>query len=106
MITGLQLSSEQFYAAYDAFAPFYLIMAFKVISPKLDTTIKKITVDIMLAFVWADFIDRCMGVVTTEPRDYLLIGFIVMAMYKHTLFKLHTQWLKRNSTLLLQKYLG
>ena len=87
MITGLELSAEQFYSAYDAFAPLYLIMAFKVISPKLDTTIKKITVDIMLAFVWADFIDRCLGIVTTEPRDYLLIAFVVLAILKHTLLK-------------------
>lgn len=87
MLDWLQLSIDQFYAAYDAFTPLYLIIAFKCISPKLNTDIKRITLDIMLAFVWADFLDRIMGIVTIEPHDAMLFLLIILAIMKHTILK-------------------
>ena len=87
MLDWLQLSIDQFYAAYDAFTPLYLIIAFKCISPKLNTGIKRITLDIMLAFIWADFIDRLVGVVTLQAHDAMLSLFIILAVMKHTILK-------------------
>lgn len=87
MLDWFQLSIDQFYSAYDAFTPLYLIIAFKCVSPKLNTEIKRITLDIMLAFIWADFIDRVMGVATIEPHDAMLFLFIILAVMKHTILK-------------------
>lgn len=87
LIGWLGLGIDQFYAAYDAFTPLYLIIAFKCISPKLNTDIKRIILDIMLAFVWADFLDRIMGIVTIEPHDAMLFLLIILAIMKHTILK-------------------
>ena len=87
MLDWLQLSIDQFYSAYDAFTPLYLIIAFKCMGPKLNTAWRRITLDVMLAFIWADFIDRCMGVATIETHDLLLLPFIILAIMKHTILK-------------------
>lgn len=93
------------YGIYDAIVPLYLLIAYKVIGPKLNTAIRRITVDSMLAFLWADFGDRVIGIVTLEKKDLLLIPFVLLVIYKHTYYQSHLSWLTRNSTRLLRKYL-
>ena len=105
LIGWLDVGSERFYAVYDAIVPLYLLIAYKVIGPKQNTAVRRITIDVMLAFLWADFGDRCIGIVTLQQRDLLLIPFIILVVYKHTYYQSHLSWLTRNSTRLLRKYL-
>ena len=84
---GLGANVDQFYAVYDAIPALIGVFALKCVSPKLHTAWRQIGLDLMLAVLWADLIDRCMGIATFETHDWLLLPFLILAVMKHTILK-------------------
>ena len=78
---------DQFYAIYDAIPSLIGVFALKCVAPKLHTAWRQIGLELMLAVLWADLIDRMLGVVHFETHDWLLLPFIILAVMKHTILK-------------------
>lgn len=75
------------YGIYDAIPSLIGVYAIKCVHPHVYATFDKVALDLMLAVLWADLIDRCLGVVEFQTHDLLLIPFIILAVMKHTILK-------------------
>jgi len=75
------------YGIYDAIPSLIGVFAFKCVHPHVVIQWHKIGLDLMLAVLWADLIDRCFGIVEWQSSDWLLIPFLILAVMKHTILK-------------------
>jgi hypothetical protein len=82
-----EIGAHTFYAIYDLMPSLLALVAFKVVSHKQTVTWKRVSIDIFLAFVWADVFDRAIGITELKTGDWLLIVFVGLAIAKHTILK-------------------
>jgi hypothetical protein len=87
----LGLSTEQFYQIYDLIPSLIGLLALKIAAGKLTIKWQRIVLDFMLAVLWADVIDRALGITEFRLTDYLLIGFFALALLKHTLLNKYSK---------------
>jgi hypothetical protein len=90
-LESLGLSVERFYQIYDLIPSLIGLLALKIAAGKLTIKWQRITLDFMLAVLWADVIDRALGITTFRLTDYLLIGFFALALLKHTLLNKYSK---------------
>jgi len=75
------------YGIYDAIPSLIGVFALKCVHPRTFVQWHKVGLDLMLAVLWADLIDRCFGIVEWHAGDWLLIPFLILAVMKHTILK-------------------
>lgn len=90
-LESLGLNAERFYQIYDLIPSLIGLLALKIAAGKLTVKWQRIALDFMLAVLWADVIDRALGITEFRITDYLLLGFFALAILKHTLLNKYTQ---------------